>query len=96
MPTSRAYDTRYAIPPNMLTHDSHGLHAVIINMDLRVHGQIPKRAALPPHSALGQTCEAKRALRRGLLVGTSGSSTRVRRVRPRVRLLKERCTTRGP
>ena len=38
MPTSRAYDTRYAIHLNMLTHDSHGLHAVIINMDLRVHG----------------------------------------------------------
>ena len=41
MPTSRAYGTRYAIHPNMLTHDSHGPHAVIINMDLRVHGQAP-------------------------------------------------------
>ena len=40
MPTSRAYDTRYAIHPNMLTHDSHGPHAVIINMDLRVHGHV--------------------------------------------------------
>ena len=40
MPTSRAYDTRYAILLNMLTHDSHGLHAVIINMDLRVHGHV--------------------------------------------------------
>eukprot|EP01048_Picozoa_sp_COSAG05_P005407 COSAG05_NODE_319_length_11483_cov_406.525604_10_plen_169_part_00 len=40
MPTSRAYDTRYAIHPNMLTHDLHGLHAVIINMDLRVHGHV--------------------------------------------------------
>ena len=40
MPTSRAYDTRYAIHLNMLTHDSHGLHAVIINMDLRVHGHV--------------------------------------------------------
>ena len=38
MPTSRAYGTRYAIHPNMLTHDLHGPHAVIINMDLRVHG----------------------------------------------------------
>ena len=40
MPTSRAYGTRYAIHPNMLTHDSHGPHAVIINMDLRVHGHV--------------------------------------------------------
>ena len=40
MPTSRAYGTRYAIHLNMLTHDSHGLHAVIINMDLRVHGHV--------------------------------------------------------
>eukprot|EP01048_Picozoa_sp_COSAG05_P002048 COSAG05_NODE_76_length_21413_cov_40.065122_6_plen_158_part_00 len=40
MPTSRAYDTRYAIHPNMLTHDLHGPHAVIINMDLRVHGHV--------------------------------------------------------
>ena len=40
MPTSRAYGTRYAIHPNMLTHDLHGPHAVIINMDLRVHGHV--------------------------------------------------------
>ena len=40
MPTSRAYGTRYAIHPNMLTHDVHGPHAVIINMDLRVHGHV--------------------------------------------------------
>ena len=53
MPTSRAYGTRYAIHPNMLTHDSHGPHAVIINMDLRVHGHVlymAQRTGFATHS----------------------------------------------